>query len=737
MMLSGAGIKQPPEGVRFAVRDLLTGSPEYRSLDPPTRLALAQGLVKICATALELASEAEAATCARPSQRPLSVAQSAGSEFSGIAAQKVAETTRQILNAVSFPRFVTELINGVFKALVDTNQQQIQSYVELIRNVAASTEGFADANVGLAGARRWLIERFPGSFTIEGESDSWQEPGQTLSPEEQAERDAETRLRLRPGASMPSEGALRLALGLEPQDSLPGSDPENLVPLARNTLARNRQQMLSTMVMLGLQRIVIESGRLHASMRFHIDTRSAAQQDLGSQFDVRNTTTASGSYGYGPWGASATMTNTIGYVSTQKTQTTEEMNTDLDLNSSVELVFKTDYLPLDRLAGREQVDRIKVNTLNPEAEEKAAAAARQAREKRIAESDAKRRESLDKSISPPPAAPATPAPGAPGSAEAADKARREAAERERKEAEKKKKPAETQKNTTSGPPPAQAGGGTNPPGNAAPTERSGVRSAPGAGNVSPAGGTARPAGSGGTRTDGTSGVSSQVGRSERNAPVPSQGLSVSTSTTTGSKPVSPMMSSSVLEVATQLAPEPNLLHRHPDVVFIPTPQEAVNEMLDLAKLKRGELLYDLGCGDGRIVVTAAKEYGCHAVGFDIDPKRVAESTANIRKNQLEYLARVEQQDIFNVDLSKADVVTIYLLPELNIRLIPRFAMMKPGARIVSHDFDMAGIIPDRVVQVYLAQRNQYKTFYLWSTPLKKLVTPVRHEWSNSKGLAVS
>ena len=102
--------------------------------------------------------------------------------------------------------------------------------------------------------------------------------------------------------------------------------------------------MLATMVMLGMPRIVIESGRLHASMRFHIDTRSAAADDRGSSFDVRNEAEASGSFGYGPWGASAKVKNTIGYVSTQRTQTTEEMNTDLDLNSSVELVFKTDYL---------------------------------------------------------------------------------------------------------------------------------------------------------------------------------------------------------------------------------------------------------------------------------------------------------------------------------------------------------------------------------------------------------
>ncbi|MGH8575377.1 MAG: hypothetical protein ACREXJ_00325 [Gammaproteobacteria bacterium] len=370
----------PPEQVRTAIRALLTASSDYQGLDSHTRREIAQGLVKISSTALALAAEADAAAIAARPGRTLARAQSAGSEFSGVAAQRVAGTTQQILNAVSFPRFVTELITGVFKALVDTNQQQMNAYVELIRNVSASVEGFADANVGLDGARRWLVERFPGSFTVEGETDPFDEPGRQLTAEEQAERDAETRLRLRPGAAMPNEGALRVALGLGPQESVPSGDPENLVAMARVALARNRQQMLATMVMLGMQRIVIESGRLHASMRFHIDTRSAAADDRGSTFDLRNEAEASGRFGAGPWGVEAKVKNTIGYVSTQRTQTTEEMNTDLDLNSSVELLFKTDYLPLERLAGQGQVDRIRVNTLNPNEEIRMATEERRARQ---------------------------------------------------------------------------------------------------------------------------------------------------------------------------------------------------------------------------------------------------------------------------------------------------------------------------------------------------------------------
>lgn len=113
---------------------------------------------------------------------------------------------------------------------------------------------------------------------------------------------------------------------------------------------------------------MIESGRINAARRFHIDTRSTANEESGSKFNIENQASVKANY----WGVEMAMKNTIGYVSTQKQQSSEEMNTDLDLNSSVELVFKTDYLPLDRMAGKGQVDRIKVNTINPDAEEKLA-----------------------------------------------------------------------------------------------------------------------------------------------------------------------------------------------------------------------------------------------------------------------------------------------------------------------------------------------------------------------------
>ncbi|MFC1605199.1 SAM-dependent methyltransferase, partial [Planctomycetota bacterium] len=159
--------------------------------------------------------------------------------------------------------------------------------------------------------------------------------------------------------------------------------------------------------------------------------------------------------------------------------------------------------------------------------------------------------------------------------------------------------------------------------------------------------------------------------------------------------------------------------REPDILYVPTPQEVVDKMLELAEVKKDDLVYDLGCGDGRIVVTAAQKYGCRGVGYDIDPKRIKDSLKNVEKNNVGHLVRIEQEDIFTLDLSEANVITLYLLPSLNVKLIPQLEKLKPGSRIVSHDFDMKGVKPDKVVNI--GSDNEYSdhTIYLWTTPLKK------------------
>jgi SAM-dependent methyltransferase len=184
------------------------------------------------------------------------------------------------------------------------------------------------------------------------------------------------------------------------------------------------------------------------------------------------------------------------------------------------------------------------------------------------------------------------------------------------------------------------------------------------------------------------------------------------------------------------APPTPILPRIPDVRNSPSLCEAIDEMLALARVTSSDLLYDLGCGDGRVVVTAAQKCRCRAIGFDIDVQRIAESQENVRKNGLAHLVQIKERDMFDVDLSEADVVTLYLLPNLNVRLIPQITKMKPGARVVSQDFDLTGVIPDRVVQVYLSKREIYKTFYLWTVPLKLTDRPVPREWAQASGIAV-
>jgi methylase of polypeptide subunit release factors len=160
--------------------------------------------------------------------------------------------------------------------------------------------------------------------------------------------------------------------------------------------------------------------------------------------------------------------------------------------------------------------------------------------------------------------------------------------------------------------------------------------------------------------------------------------------------------------------------REPDVVFVPTPQDVVDKMLEMAKVTKDDLVYDLGCGDGRIVVTAAKKYGCRAIGYDIDSERVKESKENVEINDVGHLVRIEQKDIFTLDLSRANVITLYLLPDLNVALIPQLEELKPGSRIVSHNFDMEGVQPDKVIKIDSNEDDSEHKIYLWTSPLKKI-----------------
>lgn len=150
-----------------------------------------------------------------------------------------------------------------------------------------------------------------------------------------------------------------------------------------------------------------------------------------------------------------------------------------------------------------------------------------------------------------------------------------------------------------------------------------------------------------------------------------------------------------------------------DVPYVPTNQEVVDAMLNLAQVNQNDVLYDLGCGDGRIVVTAAKQFGASGVGIDIDPARIKEANENAQKEHVEDKVEFIQQDLFTADFSKASVVSMYLLPSVNMKLRPKLLKLKPGTRIVSHAFNLGDWEPDKKLRV------GNSTIYLWTVPESK------------------
>ena len=156
--------------------------------------------------------------------------------------------------------------------------------------------------------------------------------------------------------------------------------------------------------------------------------------------------------------------------------------------------------------------------------------------------------------------------------------------------------------------------------------------------------------------------------------------------------------------------------RTPDVIFVPTPREVVDQMLAVARVGKNDVVYDLGSGDGRIVITAAARFGARGIGIDIDPQRIAESRKNADSAGVTDRVKFYERDLFKTDLSEATVVTLYLLPELNVKLRPKlFAELKPGTRIASHDFDMGDWQPDSVMKVPNSTRGE-STVYYWVLP---------------------
>ncbi len=162
--------------------------------------------------------------------------------------------------------------------------------------------------------------------------------------------------------------------------------------------------------------------------------------------------------------------------------------------------------------------------------------------------------------------------------------------------------------------------------------------------------------------------------------------------------------------------------RQPDVPYVPTTEEAVKAMLKLADVKKTDVVYDLGCGDGRIVIAAAKDFGAHGVGIDINPVRIGEAKENARKAGVERLVRFEENDLFQADIHEASVVTIFLLSEINLKLRPKLLReLRPGTRLVSNTFDMGDWKPDKQATVGEEYQEDFLShrLFLWIVPARR------------------
>ena len=171
-----------------------------------------------------------------------------------------------------------------------------------------------------------------------------------------------------------------------------------------------------------------------------------------------------------------------------------------------------------------------------------------------------------------------------------------------------------------------------------------------------------------------------------------------------------------ITLAAAQTPQPK---RAPDVPYVPTTDEAVDAMLKLGQVKKTDILYDLGCGDGRIVIAAAKKFGAHGVGIDINPERIAEAKENARKAGVENLVRFEENDLFLADFHEATVVTLFLLPNVNLKLRPKLLQdLKPGTRVVSNTFDMGDWKAEKEATVGSTDEESYLShrLYLWTIP---------------------
>lgn len=360
------GLRPGVETVRLArsqVDALLAETPAYHQLPRKEQRQLKDDLVHVAAYAAELVRE-DFAHSQRLGQRPLiktrrtltpseqtgsptARSQAAGNDFRPAAANQVGRVTEETLRAIAFPTFVADLIKSTFQAIVNSTIQQMEAFTDMLENVSKTVDEFMADNISDAQARGWLAQRYPTLLRLS-------QDGNDLPDME-----------VRPEADEQPLPDFQRELNTPDQVDILNEDVVNnvLVPAARRRLAQTRLQMLSTMVMMGLQRIVVRHGRIRATMGFHIDTSDRARQEEASLLDTSASASASAWY----MGFSASVSASVTYVRSTKAESDSSLNVNADLTGEVDLTFETDYLPLNRVSTSAQIERIRANTPNPEA----------------------------------------------------------------------------------------------------------------------------------------------------------------------------------------------------------------------------------------------------------------------------------------------------------------------------------------------------------------------------------
>ncbi|BDI06068.1 hypothetical protein [Sphaerotilus microaerophilus] len=372
--LSGAFATPPdPQGirptpattalVRTQVRSLLEATPSYHQLADEERCALEDKLARVAAYAAEclrdiywqseqigqtpvlketrvsraVAPEEQAAPAQSPRRAQLAKAQA--NDFAPRAASQIGNVTQQTLRAIAFPTFVADLIRGTFDAIFQTTVKQMEAFSQLLSNVSKTVDQFMDDNVTDEQAHGWLAQTYPRHLTMRGGKAVPRDGADQLQPPN-------------------FETELHTSAGLDES-----SIEQTLLPAARRRLAETRLQMLSTMVLMGINRIVVTAGKIRATMAFHIDTSDSAFERNAEDVDAR--VAMRGHYNALVWGVEASAS--LAYVSSRRAGSDAEINTSTDLTGEVELHFKSDYFPVERFANAGALRTISGNTAVPEA----------------------------------------------------------------------------------------------------------------------------------------------------------------------------------------------------------------------------------------------------------------------------------------------------------------------------------------------------------------------------------